>query len=412
MTDAAWDNTDKHADHQKSGLRHSKIAVAQVGGPTAVINGSLYGFIKRIRQLEESAEIIGIHDGMSGLLENRMSAIKPEQPLEWLRAQPGSALGAGRKSLTAEDIETCVNGLRDRDIHALALAGGNGTMWACRQIELKARELGYELQVIGIPKTVDNDIMETDHTPGFPSAAKFVAHAVRDLGADLASMRSFEQVRVVETMGRNVGWLAAASGYFKQTVDDAPHLIYVPESRFDLEKMLADVACIQQRLGYCLIVVSEGLRDCHDRPISANGINNGKQNGQGLRALGGVGAYIAEEIGERLGVSCRYENLGMLQRCASLALSGQDQAEAEAVGCKAAELLLDGHTGEMVTIRRLQNTPYRWETGSAPFIKVAGMEREFDSACLGQGGLIAESYKTWLAPFIGDNQPYKQFSMD
>ncbi|GIP31558.1 diphosphate--fructose-6-phosphate 1-phosphotransferase [Paenibacillus sp. J2TS4] len=392
-----------------------RVAIAQVGGPTAVINCSLLGFVNELREQfqgeENRLELFGVVDGMSGLCEGRFFKLDTRHSFEWLKDQPGAALGAGRKALSQEDLLSCLESLRRHDIRALALAGGNGTMWACRSIEQAAKELGYELQVIGIPKTVDNDIRVTDHTPGFPSAAKFVAHAIRDIWADLQSMRNFEQVRVIETMGRNVGWLSAASGYFKEKEEDAPHLIYIPEKPFDFERMVKEVKDVYEELGCCLVVASEGLKDADGQPIRAQGIANGKKNGQGLQALGGIGSTIAETISKELGLACRYENLGILQRCASFAVSQQDQIEAEAVGRRAASLLLEGASGCMVTIVRLSDQPYRWDVDSAPFDEVAGIERNFDPLDLSAGGRISERHKAWLKPFIGQKAPYRRLNL-
>jgi 6-phosphofructokinase len=390
--------------------KHKKIAIAQVGGPTAVINCSLYGFLQEVEvRGGSSCEVFAIQEGMSGLVEGSIFPLKWGTSLDWLRKQPGAALGAGRRVLTPEDTELALAQLRKHDIHSLVLAGGNGTMWAAQQLLLKAKQSGYELHVIGIPKTVDNDIMETDHTPGFPSAAKFVAHAVRDLSADLASMKNFEQIRVVETMGRNVGWLTAAAAYFKEKSEDAPHLIYVPELPFDRNEMIVRVKEIQSQIGYCLVVVSEGLKDNKGQPIMSNGINNSLSNGQGLKALGGVGSHIAEIVSNELGLACRYENLGILQRCASQSVSDQDQMEAEAVGRKAAQLVFREQSGLMVTLIRSEQAEYGWKTGDVPFEKVAGIERSLDPRYIWERGSIADSYREWLRPFIGTSSPYRRF---
>jgi 6-phosphofructokinase 1 len=393
--------------------KRKRIAIAQAGGPTAVINCSLLGFLKCAATWPEPPDVFGVAEGMAGLVEGRLYPLQERQPLDWLRVQPGAALGAGRKMLTDDDFAAAVDQLRRRDIHLLALTGGNGTMWACRQLAFKARELGYELQVVGIPKTVDNDLMGTDHTPGFPSAARFVAHAVRDLAADLASMRNFEQVRVVETMGRNVGWLTAASAYYKNDEDDAPHLLYLPETTFDLEAAVASVEAVYRRLGYCLMVVSEGLKDRYGRPISAQGISGGRVKGKGQQALGGIGSVVVEILSKELGLACRYENLGILQRCDSLSASPEDRNEAEIVGARAAELLLRGQGGVMITIERAASTSeYRWTTGSVPLERVAGMERALDAEFLDASGGVSDLYREWLRPLIGQSPPYRQLLPD
>jgi 6-phosphofructokinase 1 len=216
-------------------------------------------------------------------------------------------------------------------------------------------------------------------------------------------MKNFEHVRIIETMGRNVGWLTAASTFFKEDPDDGPHLVYVPETPFVIEEMLDAVSNIQSRLGYCVVVVSEGLKMKDDCPIMMNGV---KQKA-GSKSLGGVGSILAECVSERLGLASRYENLGILQRCATFAISELDRIEAVALGVKAAQLLMRGESEFMVQINRLSSQPYRWEIRRIPFAEVAGLERSLDSKYLSVVGKIDPSYRQWLSPFMGTNNRYK-----
>jgi 6-phosphofructokinase 1 len=382
---------------------NKKIAVLQAGGPTAVLNGSLFGLLSEIKRLDGSMAVYGIQQGLMGLVNNRMFQLDNQQSYDWLKVQPGAALGSGRMAVSPEQLETGINHLKKADIHTVALLGGNGTMLAGSSLLDIAQHMGYELQVIGIPKTVDNDIVGTDHTPGFPSAANFVAHAVRDLAADLKAMRNFEQVRIIETMGRNVGWLTAASTFFKEKAEDAPHLVYIPETAFDLPGMLSAVSDVQAKIGYCVIVVSEGLRQDKGRPFAMRGINKAG-SGQGGMALGGVGAVLAETVGRELGLACRYENLGMIQRCASFAVSETDRTEAILLGARAAQHIKDGNNGLMVAIDRLSDQPYDWTIKSIPLNQAAGSERELDSRFVSSAGFIDPSYRQWLLPFISGTQ--------
>jgi len=382
-----------------------KIAILQAGGPTAVLNCSLYGLLKEIYRCNENAEIFGVRNGMAGLATGDWYPIDRLQPLEWLRFVPGAALGSGRKPLSDDDFETAILKLKQADIHTVALLGGNGTMWSCSRLSRMAEEIGYDLQVVGIPKTVDNDLTGMDHTPGFPSAAKFVAYAVRDLSTDLAAMKNFEQVRVIETMGRNVGWLAASAVYFKERPEDAPHLTYVPEVSFHLEDMLKKVADIQSQLGYCVIVVSEGLKGKDGRPIMMKGITAG--GSAQPKALGGVGSVLADAINANLGLSCRYENLGILQRCASFHVSELDRIEAEALGTRGAQMIFRGEHGLMVGIQRVSDVPYQWEIREMSFDGIGGRERELEQRYISSAGRIDPSYRTWLEPFMGPTISYR-----
>lgn len=380
-----------------------KIAIAQMGGPTAILNCSLHGFMKEVQRLDPSAVIAGVFGGMAGLIEGHLKTIDLGRSYDWLKITPGAALGAGRKQVTEADLETCIGHLRERRIHALVMAGGNGTMLACQSLSEKAKELNYELQVIGIPKTVDNDLMETDHAPGFASAAKYVAHAVRDLSVDLESMKNFEQIRIIETMGRNAGWLAAASTYFKRNEADFPHLVYLPERPFDLPHMLAQAEDRYKHNGYCVIVIGEGLKDRDGRPFFKPAAANGERGKPNSRLLGGEGEELARTISEQLGVAVRYENLGILQRCASFLVSEQDKLEAEAVGVEAARLIFGDRSDLMVTIRRLADEPYHFEIGHVALAKVAGIERLLDACFLESDGGIRDSYRKWLHPLIRDD---------
>lgn len=204
-----------------------KIAVGQAGGPTAVINASLVGLING---LYENSEIYAVMNGYQGVVEEDLERL--EGPLyDWVRQHkdvPGCCLGSGRYPFTPELIYKAVLNLKKHGIHTLVFIGGNGTMAALHKMSEIAQSITYDLQVIGVPKTVDNDLSGTDHAPGFASASRYTALNVRDVSKDLEAMRNFEQVRIIETMGRNAGWLAFASGYYKNSELDGPHFIYLP----------------------------------------------------------------------------------------------------------------------------------------------------------------------------------------
>src|ERR687893_2155828 len=236
-----------------------KVAVGQAGGPTVVTNASLSGFFE---EAHSRCEVYGVLNGLQGLAEDSLVLLPAFTAEQYRRMaeMPGAWLGSGRWPARKEDFEGYAITLKNRGIRGLALIGGNGSMWACLQLERATRRIGTELSVIGIPKTVDNDLAETDHAPGFGSAARFVATAVRDVGKDLESMRNFEAVRVLETMGRNVGWLAVSGAYLKKRAEDPPHLIYVPEREFVQDEFLKKGKGTHEAYGYAVAVVSEGLQ--------------------------------------------------------------------------------------------------------------------------------------------------------
>lgn len=378
-------------------MRKLRVAIGQAGGPTAVINASLWGFIlEAVHHFDVSLVL----NGFQGLVEDQIVPLSSQfyEQLSAYQDIPGSCLGSGRWKLSGEDFPLAIRHLKEKDIHYLVMIGGNGTMDGCRELKKTADDLNYELAVIGIPKTVDNDLQHTDHSPGYGSAAKYVGLAVRDIAADLKSMKNFESVRIIETMGRHVGWLAAASALVKQHDEDPPHLIYIPEKPFDQEAFLRDVSETVKQYGYATVVVSEGLCDRNGNVLSQLPI------GQTLnrQVLGGVSQYIAQLVIDELGLFSRAENLGMIQRSSRLARSSQDYREATAIGRQAAQWLKEGKVGIMLTIEReaAVQEEYRFRIGSCPIERVAGEERPIPPHFLGERG-VNSSFIEWLRPLVG-----------
>ncbi|MGM7721751.1 diphosphate--fructose-6-phosphate 1-phosphotransferase [Metabacillus sp. Hm71] len=370
-----------------------KIAVGQAGGPTAVINASLVGFLDN---LNENVEIYGVINGYQGLAENEFERLEGET-LDWVKQHknvPGACLGSGRYLLTDEKIADAVRNLKNLDICSLVFIGGNGTMAALQRISMEAKSIGYNLQVIGIPKTVDNDLFGTDHAPGFGSAAKYVALATRDISKDLEAMKNFEQVRIIETMGRNSGWLAAASGLLKGSIEDGPHLIYIPEVPVTKQNLLLNVQDMVKEFGMATVVVSEGVR-LGGQPI-------GKSVLDGRVILGGISSVIENLVTTELGLVARAEILGMNQRSFLAAASSQDRIEAYEAGKKAAELLLAEQTQLMVSIQRSDEIHYTFKLESCPLEKVAkGGERLLPAEFSSNYG----EYNKWLTHLIGEHIP-------
>ena len=367
-----------------------KIAIGQAGGPTAVINTSLVGFVENA---EKNNLLYGVLDGYEGLVEENLIEFKGEtlNLVKKHRYIPGACLGSGRYQLTDEKIEVAVNNLKKNNINALVFIGGNGTMAALQKIKSVADQMDYELQVIGIPKTVDNDLGITDHAPGFASAAKFVAFSARDISKDLQAMRNFEQVRIIETMGRNAGWLAAASGLLKESEEEGPHIIYLPEKKFHTDEFLDDIKNLVKEYGTATIVVSEGITFDNENTIKKAVVN-------GRVVLGGISKRLEDIVKENLGFSARGENLGMNQRSFSLATSSQDRIEAYEVGKKAAELLEKNETNVMVTIQTSNIKEYNYHLESCPLEKVTSLgEKVLPSEFIHN----PEKYYEWLRPLIG-----------
>lgn len=382
-------------------LRKPKVAIGQAGGPTAVINSSLLSFIE---EAMKDFEVYGIIDALQGLVEDWFVHIDQQAfaKAQHFREIPGAFLGSGRWSMKEADFDKCIEHLRKRDITHLVLIGGNGTMWSCMQIERKASEVGYELKVLGIPKTVDNDLSVTDHTPGYGSAARYVAMSVRDIGQDLRSMRNFEKVRVIETMGRNVGWLAAAGALLKESEEQPPHLIYLPERPFHLEQFLTDVTTTVNSVGYATVVMSEGVRDEKGRILSEITLNGT----DGPKVLGGASQFLAQQVVNKLKLPARSELLGMNQRSAQFAISAQDLREAGELGKEAAILLKEGITGMMLTIQRESDELglYKYQIGRCRFDEVAGKEKLLPNNFIDPSGTgVNQTFKDWLRPLVGDD---------
>ncbi|WP_179232806.1 diphosphate--fructose-6-phosphate 1-phosphotransferase [Paenibacillus rigui] len=368
-----------------------KIAVGQAGGPTAVINASLVGFVDG---LPENVELYGVMNGYQGLVLNEMERFD-RSSLEWLkqhRGVPGACLGSGRYAFTSDLIVTAVLNLKARDIHTLVFIGGNGTMAALQKMSEAAASMNYELQTIGIPKTVDNDLSATDHAPGYASAAHFVSMSVRDINKDLEAMRNFEQVRIIETMGRNAGWLAMAAGLHKTCDGDGPHMICIPELAVAKEPFVRQVQNIVKDNGIATIVVSEGVAFEGGSQVQREVVN-------GRAVLGGISTEMEQLLRSELGLNVRSENLGMNQRSAMWAVSSRDHQEAYEVGKQAALYLEKGYSNVMISIQRSDAIGYNYDLKSVPLEQVFILgERMLPETFISNPA----DFYSWLEPLIGD----------
>ena len=370
-----------------------KVAIGQAGGPTAVMNASLVGFLENTE-----AEIYCVPYGYEGVVNGSFISLaeyKSKNLFEYKNI-PGACLGSGRFRLSDDDFVQAVNNLKKKDIQTIVFIGGNGTMWAQNRLSEVAKNMGYNLQVIGIPKTVDNDLAGTDHAPGYGSAARYVSLATRDISKDLEAMKNFEQVRVIETMGRNVGWLAAASGLFKEHEVDGPHKIYLPEQSLTSEKVLADAKETVKEYGFATLVVSEGVSLDNKSKIEKAVVG-------GRSVLGGISQEVAELIRTEAGLMARDEVLGMNQRSSQVYTSKQDRIEAYEVGKKAAEIVELGISNIMVAITRTKTVDYEYSLTMIPLKKVSdGGERSIPIDFIEQ----QDSFYEWLRPLVGSNHEH------
>ncbi|NGP45710.1 diphosphate--fructose-6-phosphate 1-phosphotransferase [Bacillaceae bacterium SIJ1] len=372
-----------------------RIAVLQAGGPTPVLNASLASFVEKARS---SGHLLFIQGGYQGLADGHFIEAS-DTFLAWICNNahvPGACLGAGRFQLKEKTFNLCIQQLQQHRIDTLVGIGGNGTMAALHKLSEHARQMEMDLQIVGIPKTVDNDISCTDHAPGFGSAARYVATSTRDMSRDLLAMKGFEKVRVLETMGRHTGWLAAASGLLREYDEEGPHFIGIPEEVIDPEHLTETVGDALAKFGSALIVVSEGVLWERERPVARAQVN-------GRHILGGVSQQIAHYLEKQLGVDgIRSELFGMNQRSFSMAVSDIDRAEARAVGETAARLMNDGETDFMVSIRRQDSYTYSTTMEAVPIQEVFV---QGEQTMPKQWIHHPENYHHWLRPLVGEGMP-------
>lgn len=387
------------------------LVVGQAGGPTPVINASLAGVIGEAQRHDCFTGIYGLVHGIEGALKERLLDLGSETgaSLELLAHAPASALGSCRHKLSDDDYDRILRVFRAHNVRHFVYIGGNDSMDTCNRIAQLAAATGYEMQVMGVPKTVDNDLACTDHCPGYGSAARFLALAARDTGRDLESMATFDDVVILETMGRNAGWLTAASVLGKSAEDEAPHLVYVPELSFDETCFVDDVASVHSRLGRVFIAVSEGIRDAEGTFVGQH-----RPKTEGDDAFGhvvhayttGVAAYLCQLLRERLELRARFLRPDLIGRAMSSCVAETDRREAWQVGQRAVAELVAGQTGHMVTLERISDEPYRCGSGLAPLAEVANAEKLLPRAFVSEAGnMITEAFRTYAWPLIDGPLP-------
>lgn len=386
------------------------LAVAQSGGPSAVINASLAGVIHEAQQHTCFSAVYGLVHGIEGALKEKMFDLTKEagESLALLQGTPGAALGSSRYKIRDEDYARLLQVFEAHQVRYFIYMGGNGSMVVTQRLAASAAARGYDLRAMGVPKTIDNDLAGTDHAPGYGSAARFMALAARDTGRDLEAMATFDDVTILEAMGRNSGWLAAASALLKQSADDAPHLIYVPEIPFDEDDFLANVASIHERLGYVFVVVGEGIKDSNGEFIGAHTFGAEHDTlGRVVHSLtGGAATYLTELVRSKLGLQTRNLRPSLISRAFSASQSDIDRDEAFAVGQEAVRVLASGVSGMMVNLQRTADDPYEWRVGAVSLEDVAGAEKLLPRHYLdGSGTMISEAFRTYAMPLIGTPPP-------
>lgn len=384
-----------------------KILVAQGGGPTAVINQSLVGVALEARRFHGVERVYGARHGVRGIINEDFVDLTQETShnLELVASTPSSALGSTRDKPDLKYCQEIFQVLRAHEIEHFFYIGGNDSSDTVRIVSLEAQKAGYPLRSIHIPKTIDNDLVGNDHTPGFPSAARFVAQAFAGANLDNASLPG---VYVGVVMGRHAGFLTAASALGKKFPDDGPHLIYMPERTFVLEKFLADVKSTYERFGRCVIAVSEGIHDASGTPIASLLAKDLEHDAHGNVQLSGNGALadlLCEEIKAKLNIKrVRGDTFGYLQRSFIGCVSDVDQREAREVGEKAVQFAMWGNRDGSVAIKRtgFYSVDYELLELDAVAGKTRTMEDEFIAA---SGTDITDAFRLYLRPLLGSGMP-------
>ena len=388
---------------------------AQSGGVTAVINASACGVIETCRKHKSKIGKLyaGRHGIVGALTEDLIDTSKESAAaIRALRHTPSGAFGSARFKLKKlEDnpaqYERLIEVFKAHDIGYFFYNGGGDSADTCWKVSQLAEKMGYPIQAIHVPKTVDNDLPITDCCPGFGSVAKYVAVSIREAGFDVASMaKTSTKVFIMEVMGRHAGWIAAAGGLAAEKAGDAPHIILFPEIQLDVDKFCARVKECVEKYGYCAIVVSEGVKNSEGKFLSDAGLRDAFGHAQ----LGGVAPIVAQLIKDKLGYKYHWAVADYLQRAARHIASKVDVEQAYAVGKAAVEMALKGRNSVMPTIVRLSDKPYRWKIGTADLSKVANVEKMLPRDYITADGFhITAKGRRYLAPLIKgeDYPPYK-----
>ena len=389
-------------------MSQGKLLYAQSGGVTAVINATASAVITSARA--RRVKVLAARNGILGALREELIDTSKESisDIRALAHTPGGAFGSCRfklKSIEADRsrYERLIDVFRAHDIRYFLYNGGNDSADTANKVSQIATEFDYPLTCIGVPKTVDNDLVVTDTCPGFGSAAKYTAVSMREAALDVVSMaESSTKVFVLEVMGRHAGWLAAAAGLAGHGADEAPHIILFPEVPFDEAKFLKKVTETVERVGWCAVAVSEGLLDADGRFVA----QAGGKDAFGHVQLGGAGPAIAEKVTSALGYKSHWAVPDYLQRSARHLASKTDLEHALAVGEAAVQFALAGKNAVMPAIVRTSDAPYRWKIEAAPLAKVANREKTLPKSYIRNDGFgITEKARTYLEPLIRGEAP-------
>ncbi len=390
-------------------MSKGKLLYAQSGGVTAVINATASAVIQAARA--KKIPVFAAKNGILGVLRDELIDTRhmSAADVKALAHTPGGAFGSCRVKLKSleqdrEKYERLLEVFKKHDIRYFLYNGGNDSADTALKVSQLAKASGYDLVCIGVPKTVDNDLAVTDCCPGFGSAAKYTAISVLEASLDVAAMaETSTKVFVYEVMGRHAGWLAAAAGLAGEGKNEAPHIILFPEITFDEGRFLQTVEATVSRAGYCVVVVSEGVKNADGKFLAET---EGSKDAFGHSQLGGVGPLIAALVKDKLAMKVHWTVPDYLQRSARHIASKTDLEHAMAVGKAAVEYALKGMNGVMPIIKRISNKPYRWKVEAAALEKIANHEKKMPASYIRKDGYgITAACRTYLAPLIVGEAP-------
>ena len=385
-------------------VRKPTLVVGQSGGATAVINASLVGVVAAAKESGRFGRVLGMRHGIEGLLRGDLVDVTDlgASTLDRLRETPSAALGTGRHKLAEGDLDRALDRLRGLDARAVVYIGGNDSADTTHRLHRHAAGAGYDLAAIAVPKTIDNDLPETDHCPGYGSIARFLANAVRDATYDTLASPQLHPVKFVEVMGRDAGWVPAAGvlGFGGEEADLAPLTLLPEHPPADLDAVLVEIAEVVRARGWAVVVVPETLRDAAGRHFGGADPEYVDAFGHPYHASPGAALTKAVTLG--LGLRARYDKPGTFARMAMALVSPVDLAEAEAVGREAARLTAAGESDLMVTLDRVGDKPYRCVAGRAPLAAIANRVRPFPPAFVGADGRsVTAAFRDYALPLLG-----------
>jgi len=393
------------------------VLIGQSGGPTAVINASLCGVIEGARASRKMGRVFGMRFGIEGVLGDFLLDLSAESAstIKSLRTTPSSALGSSRHKLKEPDFEPILKQLRKYDIRYLFMIGGNDTMDTIHRVTEYAGSVGYEMVGVGAPKTVDNDLFGVDHTPGYPSAARYVAMSVQQGGLLARDMQRVDPFTVFQTVGRSAGWLPAAASLAKRRPEDPPHIILMPERPFDQATFLAAAETAYKKFGFVSVVCGEGITHADGTPVSASQVTDKFSNVE-FGAMGGTSAamMLHRMLTNAFGWRGEFQVTESLQMCAADRAVKRDIDEAYLCGCEAVKLATRGEGGVMVTIERSskRGQPYRAKFGTIPLKKVAINARPMDDKYIGKDGMsVTKAFYDYAAPLVGELPEYASLTI-